>query len=85
MGMVTRSVPAAELEAAAADYARYLAGLPTVAIGYMKRNLNAAPHVTLAELLDLEAPNMVRTLMTEDHKGASLAFVRKEKPTFQGR
>jgi 2-(1,2-epoxy-1,2-dihydrophenyl)acetyl-CoA isomerase len=85
MGMVTKSVPAAELEAAAADYARYLAGLPTVAIGYMKRNLNAAPHVTLAELLDLEAPHMVRTLMTDDHKGASLAFVRKEKPTFQGR
>jgi 2-(1,2-epoxy-1,2-dihydrophenyl)acetyl-CoA isomerase len=85
LGMVTKSVPAAELEAVAADYARYLAGLPTVAIGYMKRNLNAAPHVTLAELLDLEAPNMVRTLMTDDHKGASLAFVQKSKPVFHGR
>ncbi len=85
IGMVTRSVPANELETAAADYARYLAGLPTVAIGYMKRNLNAAPHNTLSEALDLEAPHMVRTLMTDDHKGASLAFVRKEKPVFQGR
>jgi len=85
LGIVNKAVSADELPAVAAAYAKRLAGLPTVAIGYMKRNLNAAPHVTLSELLDLEAPNMVRTLMTEDHKGASLAFVRKEKPVFQGR
>ncbi len=85
LGIVTRSVPAAELEQAAADYARYLAGLPTVAIGYMKRNLNIAEHATLSELLDSEAPNMVRTMLTDDHKAASRAFVAKEKPVFHGR
>ncbi len=85
LGIVTRSVPAAELEDAAADYARYLAGLPTVAIGYMKRNLNIAEHATLSELLDSEAPNMVRTMMTDDHKAASKAFVQKAKPVFHGR
>ncbi len=85
LGIVNKSVPLADLPAAAAAYARYLAGLPTVAIGYMKRNLNAAAHCTLQQLLDMEAPNMVRTMMTDDHKGAAGAFVRKEQPVFNGR
>jgi 2-(1,2-epoxy-1,2-dihydrophenyl)acetyl-CoA isomerase len=85
LGIVNRAVPAAELAEAGADWARYLAGLPTIAIGYMKKNLNAAEHVTLSELLDLEAQHMVRTMMTEDHKAASAAFVAKAKPVFQGR
>ena len=84
LGIVNKSVPAADLAAVAADYARYLAGLPTVAIGYMKRNLNAAATCTLSQLLDMEAPHMVRTMMTDDHKAASLAFVRKETPVFRG-
>ncbi len=85
LGIVNRAVPASDLAEAAADYARYLAGLPTTAIGYMKRNLNAAEHATLTEVLDAEAQNMVRTMMTEDHKAASAAFVAKVKPVFQGR
>ena len=85
LGIVNKAVPGDRLEAEAADYARYLAGLPTVAIGYMKRNLNAAEHATLAEVLDLEAMNMVRTFMTEDHKAAAVAFVDKVKPVFHGR
>jgi hypothetical protein len=28
---------------------------------------------------------MVRTMTTEDHRNASAAFVRKERPVFQGR
>jgi 2-(1,2-epoxy-1,2-dihydrophenyl)acetyl-CoA isomerase len=85
LGIVNRAVPRERLPDAAAAWARELAGLPTTAIGYMKRNLNAAEHATLGEVLDLEAQNMVRTMMTEDHKTASLAFVQKVKPVFQGR
>ncbi len=85
LGIVNKAVPAEDLAAVAADYARYLAGLPTVAVGYMKRNLNAAQHVTLSEVLDLEAMHMVRTMMTDDHKAASQAFVDKRAPTFGGR
>ncbi len=85
LGIVNKSVPAEDLPQAAADYARYLAGLPTVAIGYMKRNLNVAQHATLSEVLDLEAMNMVRTMMTEDHKAAAMAFVEKRAPSFAGR
>jgi 2-(1,2-epoxy-1,2-dihydrophenyl)acetyl-CoA isomerase len=85
LGIVNKAVPRDELPSAAAEYARYLAGLPTVAIGYMKRNFAAAEHATLGEVLDMEAQNMVRTMMTEDHKAASAAFVAKTKPVFAGR
>ena len=85
LGIVNKSVPADELPAAAAAFARHLAGLPTVAVGYMKKNLNAAEHVTLDELLDMEAQNMVRTMMTQDHAAASQAFVEKRPPVFAGK
>jgi 2-(1,2-epoxy-1,2-dihydrophenyl)acetyl-CoA isomerase len=85
LGVVNEAVPRDDLPAAADRWAKKLAALPTIAIGYMKRNLNAAAHSTLAEVLDLEAMHMVRTFMTEDHKGASVAFVEKRTPEFHGR
>ena len=85
LGIVNRAVPAAELAAEAAKLARRLADLPTVAIGYMKRNLNLAENGSLAQVMDSEAIHMVRTMQTEDHKAASLAFVEKRPPVFRGR
>jgi len=85
LGIVNKAVPADELDAVAHEYARYLAGLPTLAIGYMKKNLNAAQTGTLSQVLDVEATHMVRTMMTEDHRGASAAFVAKTKPVFNAR
>ena len=71
--------------AEAAALARRLADLPTVAIGYMKKNLAVAEHGSLSETMDSEAIHMVRTMATEDHKAASLAFVEKRPPVFRGR
>jgi 2-(1,2-epoxy-1,2-dihydrophenyl)acetyl-CoA isomerase len=85
LGIVNRTAPRAEVQDAGAAWARELAALPTLAIGYMKRNLNAAANVTLSELLDMESLHMVRTMMTQDHRAASAAFVAKEKPVFIGR
>jgi 2-(1,2-epoxy-1,2-dihydrophenyl)acetyl-CoA isomerase len=85
LGIVNKAVPAGELAQVAGDYARYLAGLPTVAIGYMKRNLNTAQVATLGAVLDQEATHMVRTMMTQDHGAAARAFVEKAKPVFHGR
>jgi 2-(1,2-epoxy-1,2-dihydrophenyl)acetyl-CoA isomerase len=85
IGLVNRSVPAAELAGAALAWAQELAALPTVALGYMKRNLNAGLRGSLADVLDTEAVHMVRTFETEDHKGAALAFVEKRPPRFDGR
>jgi 2-(1,2-epoxy-1,2-dihydrophenyl)acetyl-CoA isomerase len=66
-------------------WATELAALPTVAVGYMKRNLNLGLHASLAEVLDAEAVHMIRTFETDDHKGAAAAFVEKRAPTFNGR
>jgi len=85
LGIVNKAVSADELPAVADAYAKRLAGLPTVAIGYMKRNLNVAAHSTLSEVLDLEATHMVRTMMTADHAAAAKAFVEKRAPEFAGR
>jgi 2-(1,2-epoxy-1,2-dihydrophenyl)acetyl-CoA isomerase len=85
IGLVNKSVPAAELADAAAALAKRLAGLPTVAIGYMKKNIGTASEGTLDEVLDWEANQMIRAFETEDHKGAAKAFVEKRAPEFKGR
>lgn len=85
MGMMSQVASADTFEEESSAYAKYLAGLPTVALGYMKKNLNAAQNATLSDVFDLEAAHMMRTFMTEDHKAASIAFVNKEQPEFKGR
>jgi 2-(1,2-epoxy-1,2-dihydrophenyl)acetyl-CoA isomerase len=85
IGLVNRVVPAAQLADAARAWAAELAALPTVAVGYMKRNLNTGLRGSLADVLDAEAIHMVRTFETSDHKGAAAAFVEKRAPTFEGR
>jgi 2-(1,2-epoxy-1,2-dihydrophenyl)acetyl-CoA isomerase len=85
IGLVNRAVPAAQLVDAARAWAAELAALPTVAIGYMKRNLDAGLRASLSDVLDAEAIHMIRTFETDDHKGAALAFVEKRAPAFAGR
>ena len=85
IGLVNRVVPATQLPAAAAAWATELAALPTIAVGYMKRNLNTGLQGTLSQVLDAEAIHMVRTFETDDHKGAAVAFVEKRAPRFNGR
>ena len=85
LGIVNRVAPVDRLDADASALAARLAGLPTVAVGYMKKNLNAAEHGSLSDVMDLEALHMIRSFMTDDHKGAAQAFVEKRAPTFTGR
>ena len=85
LGLVTKVASADDFDEAARAYARHLAGLPTIAIGYMKRNLNASHGSTLSEVLDLEAAHMIRTLGTDDHHRAVAAFQNKSEPRFEGR
>jgi 2-(1,2-epoxy-1,2-dihydrophenyl)acetyl-CoA isomerase len=85
IGLVNRAVPAALLPDAARDWATELAALPTIAVGYMKRNLNAGLRGSLSDVLDAEAIHMIRTFETADHKAAAAAFVEKRAPRFDGR
>jgi 2-(1,2-epoxy-1,2-dihydrophenyl)acetyl-CoA isomerase len=85
MGLVSRIADAAEFDEAVGAFAAELAALPTIAVGYMKQNLNAAYGGSLSDTFDREALHMVRCFMTDDHKGAARAFVEKRAPEFNGR
>jgi len=85
LGLVNRVVADAELDTTVGELAGRLAAGPAIAYRYMKRNLNAAEHASLRELLDLEAWHHTRTGLTEDHKEAAAAFVAKRAPVFKGR
>ncbi len=85
IGMVNYAFEGDDLEAEATMWAEKLAALPTVAVGYMKKNLNAAGEASLSQVLDMEAEHMVRSMMTEDHANAAAAFVAKKAPVFEGR
>src|SRR3954471_1037681 len=84
LGMVTRVVPDAEVEAAARELAMSLAQGPSVTLGYIKRNINNAEHLSLEACFDAEAIHHSRSGETADHKEAAKAFVEKRKPVFQG-
>lgn len=85
VGLVNRVVPDARLEEETLALASRLARGPRIALRYMKRNLNAAEHGALGDLLDLEAWHHTRTGLTEDHREAARAFVDKREPVFRGR
>ena len=84
LGLVNHVYGVDEFPGRVDAWARRLARLPTIALGYMKKNLNAAERGSLAQVLDLEAQHMTRTFDTEDHRLASQAFVDKREPEFRG-
>ena len=84
LGMVTKVVPDAECEAAAREMAMSLAHGPSIALGYIKRNINNAETMSLEACFDGEAIHHSRAGETADHKEAAKAFVEKRKPAFQG-
>jgi 2-(1,2-epoxy-1,2-dihydrophenyl)acetyl-CoA isomerase len=85
LGLANRVVGDDELAAETKALAERLANGPSVALRYMKRNLNVALHGDLAVGLDSEAYGMLRSRASEDHKEAARAFVEKRKPVFLGR
>ena len=84
LGMVTKVVPDSEIDAAAHELALSLAQGPSIALGYIKRNINNAEHMSLEACFDGEAIHHTRAGETADHKEAAKAFMEKRKPVFQG-
>jgi 2-(1,2-epoxy-1,2-dihydrophenyl)acetyl-CoA isomerase len=78
-------VPDAEIDEAAEELAMSLAQGPTVTLGYIKKNINNAEHLSLETCFDAEALHHSRCGETADHKEAAAAFVEKRQPTFKGR
>jgi enoyl-CoA hydratase/carnithine racemase len=77
-------VPDDKLQAEAFALAKSIAEGPTIAIRYMKDNLDEALMFDYATARDHEAERMIRAQVTADHKEAVAAFIEKRKPVFKG-
>jgi enoyl-CoA hydratase/carnithine racemase len=85
IGLVNRVVPDDRLQEEAFAFAKSLAEGPTLALRYMKDNLDEALSVDFTTARDREAERLVRLTTTADHREAVQAFIDKRKPVFSGK
>ncbi|MCS3445596.1 MULTISPECIES: enoyl-CoA hydratase [Bradyrhizobium] len=84
IGLVNRVVPDETLQDEAFALAKSIAEGPTLALRYMKDNLDEALQFDFATARDHEAERLIRLTTTADHKEAVQAFIEKRKPVFRG-
>lgn len=84
IGLVNRVVPDETLQDEAFALAKTMAEGPTLALRYMKDNLDEALLFDFATARDHEAERLIRLTTTADHKEAVQAFIEKRKPVFRG-
>ncbi len=85
LGLVNQAVPADELAATTHAFVRGFVEGPRLAYGLMKQAFDAADADQLQRVLDVEAENLIRSILTADHREAAKAFTEKRKPVFEGR
>jgi 2-(1,2-epoxy-1,2-dihydrophenyl)acetyl-CoA isomerase len=85
LGLATRVVPAAELAAEAAAFARRLAEGPTVAYGHIRHLVSYAATHTLDETMRREQELITTAGGTADHVSAVEAFLARRPARFTGR
>src|SRR5664279_6010336 len=85
IGLVNRVVADERLQDEAFAFARTLAEGPTLALRYMKDNLDEALAFDFATARDQEAERLVRLTATSDHREAVQAFIEKRKTVFSGK
>ena len=85
LGLVNAVVPAADLDAAVTELAGTIAGGPPIAIASIKREIDNASTISLAQALEIEALAQSVNVHTEDLREALLAFMEKRAPSFKGR
>src|SRR6478736_3384690 len=84
IGLVNRVVPDASLQDEAFALAKSMAEGPTIALRYMKDNLDEALLFDFATARDHEAERLIRATMTADHREAVQAFIEKSNAVFRG-
>ncbi|WP_040006191.1 enoyl-CoA hydratase/isomerase family protein [Fibrisoma limi] len=85
LGLVSRSVPATELDQAVDDVVGYYATAPTKAIGAMKNVLNQSLYSDLDHQLEQEADNQDALGRSQDAAEGIGAFLMKRKANFSGK
>jgi 2-(1,2-epoxy-1,2-dihydrophenyl)acetyl-CoA isomerase len=85
LGLATSVVAADAFADEVAGLARKLADGPTVSYGAIRRSVEYAAGHSFTEALEFESSMMTLTGATEDHHNAVDAFVKKEKPVYEGR
>lgn len=84
LGLINRVVPAAELDAAVADYATRLAAAPTTAVALAKRLLNRSLDGDRASAFIEEAMAQEINSTAADFKEGVAAFMARRPPSFTG-
>jgi 2-(1,2-epoxy-1,2-dihydrophenyl)acetyl-CoA isomerase len=85
IGLVSRVVPAEDLDRASGELAATLATLPTSAIGEAKSLFRGSLSADLDSALRAEAVAQARMGQTKDHLEGVMAFAEKRDPRFEGR
>lgn len=85
IGLISRVVPAAQLQAQAMELAHRLAKGAPLAIQYTKAAVNKLIKEALNVSFEFAAAHELVTLMSEDHEEALAAINEKRKPMFRGR
>jgi len=85
IGLISRSIPDAELMPEVRRLAARVAGFAPLAARAIKANLNDSERLSLPEMLDREADRQIRCGTTEDAREAAAAFLEKRVPDFKGR
>jgi 2-(1,2-epoxy-1,2-dihydrophenyl)acetyl-CoA isomerase len=84
MGLINRSVPSDQLDAAVKEYTDYFSQAPTRSIGLIKKMLHKSTHSTLDEMLDYEAYCQEIAGASNDYREGVSAFLEKRSPRFSG-
>src|SRR5258707_9298466 len=84
IGLVNRVVPDDKLQDEAFALAKSMAEAPTLALRYIKDNLDEALLVDFSTARDHEAERLIRLTTTADHREAVQAFIDKRKAVFKG-
>lgn len=85
LGLVSRVLPLAQLQAESMALAQRLAAGPTLAYGRIKRLLRQSLDHTLAQQLDAEQDAFLASTGTQDFAEGLAAFFGKRAARFQGR